>query len=133
MAFRSAVISGLAWAALGALGALGALAGLPAAAAELLMVEQPGCHWCAQWNEEVGVAYPASEESRRAPLRRVRLGDLPEDVEFDSRPVFTPTFVLIDEEGQELGRIEGYPGAHFFWPMLNQLLDAHPEATVPDS
>src|SRR6056297_1001007 len=82
MAFRSAVISGLAWAA------LGALAGLPAAAAELLMVEQPGCHWCAQW---------------------------------------------IDEEGQELGRIEGYPGAHFFWPMLNQLLDAHPEATVPDS
>ena len=120
MPLRSAILSCLVWAA------------LPTQAAELLMVEQPGCHWCQMWNKEVGVAYPAAEESRRARLRRVQISALPEDVAFASPPVFTPTFVLVDE-GRELGRIEGYPGAHFFWPMLTQLLDAHPDATVPGS
>lgn len=101
-----------------------------AMAAELIMVEQPGCHWCARWNEEIAHIYPKSEEGRRAPLRRVELNALPQDVTFASRPVFTPTFVLIDE-GRELGRIEGYPGEHFFWPLLAALLDAHPDATEP--
>lgn len=108
------------------------MATLPAPAAELIMVERPGCHWCAQWHEEIGTAYPATEESRRAPLRRVQIDALPGDVAFASKPVFTPTFVLVDE-GRELGRIEGYPGAHFFWPLLTRLLNEHPDATVPGS
>lgn len=108
------------------------LTALPAGAAELLMVEQPGCHWCAQWHEEIGPAYPNSDEARRAPLRRVRLGALPDDVTLTAPPVFTPTFILIDG-GRELGRIEGYPGADFFWPLLARLLDAHPDATGPAS
>ena len=101
----------------------------PLRAAELIMVEQHGCHWCEQWNAEIAPAYPNTEEGARAPLRRVLISDLPEDVEFTSRPVFTPTFVLV-HEGQELGRMEGYAGDEFFWFLLGQLLDAHPDATA---
>lgn len=97
-------------------------------AAELVMVEQNGCHWCAQWNAEISHIYPKTEEGQRAPLRRVDLRDLPKDIEFTSRPVFTPTFVLIDD-GKELARIEGYAGDEFFWFHLSQMLDAHPHAT----
>jgi thioredoxin-related protein len=101
----------------------------PFRAAELVMVEQHGCHWCARWNEEIGPIYPKTDEGARAPLRRVQIRDLPDDIEFRSRPVFTPTFVLVNE-GRELGRLEGYAGDEFFWFTLKKLLDAHPEATA---
>ncbi len=95
---------------------------LPALAASLVMVEQEGCPWCAKWDVEIAPIYPKTDEGMRAPLRRVDLRDLPDDIEFSSRPVFTPTFVLV-ESGQELGRIEGYAGHEFFWFLLGKLLD----------
>ncbi len=96
-----------------------------ARADQLVMVEQDGCHWCAQWDKEISHIYPKTDEGARAPLRRVNLRGLPDDITFTSRPVFTPTFVLI-RDGQELGRIEGYAGDEFFWFLLGRLLDAHP-------
>jgi thioredoxin-related protein len=97
-----------------------------AVAAELLMFEQPGCEWCARWNEEIGGAYALTEEGRRAPLRRVNISEQPlEDVRLASRASYTPTFVLV-EDGRELGRIEGYPGPDFFWPLLDRLLKRLP-------
>lgn len=114
-------------------GLLAMLAATAAAtAAELVMVRQDGCHYCEQWEADVGSAYHKTDEAERAPLRRVDITALPDDVDFDGAPVFTPTFVLV-EDGRELGRIEGYPGEHFFWPLLAQLLDAHPDATRPGS
>lgn len=101
----------------------------PLRAAELVMVEQHGCHWCAQWNAEIAPIYPKTDQGARAPLRRVQIRDLPDDIDFTSRPVFTPTFVLVNE-GRELGRLEGYAGDEFFWFTLKKLLDAHPEATA---
>ncbi|MGX0978694.1 thioredoxin-related protein [Roseovarius sp. MBR-51] len=101
----------------------------PLSAAELVMVERHGCHWCEQWNAEIGPIYSKTVEGARAPLRRVQIKDLPANVEFVSPPVFTPTFVLVDE-GRELGRIEGYAGDEFFWFILTNLLDAHPDATA---
>jgi len=98
--------------------------------AELIMIDQPGCHWCEKWDAEIGPIYPNTDEGKRAPLRRADIRNLPDDVTFASRPVFTPTFILVND-GQELGRIEGYPGEDFFWPMILQLLDEHPAATVP--
>ncbi|HEY9038182.1 MAG TPA: hypothetical protein VIN05_04475 [Roseovarius sp.] len=95
---------------------------LPVTAADLVMVEQEGCSWCARWDAEIAHIYPKTDEGMRAPLRRVDLRDLPDDIEFTSRPVFTPTFVLV-EKGQELGRIEGYAGDEFFWFLLRKLLD----------
>ena len=98
-----------------------------AQAARLVMVEQEGCYWCAQWNKEIAPIYPKTPEGRRAPLRRVDLRNLPNDIEFNSKPVFTPTFVLV-EDGKELGRLEGYAGDEFFWFLLGNLLDEHSDA-----
>lgn len=95
-----------------------------AVAAELVMIEQTGCHWCAKWNAEIGGIYEKTDEGKQAPLRRVDIHQLPEDLVFLTKPVFTPTFILM-QEGHELARIEGYPGEDFFWPMLNQLIDQH--------
>ena len=98
--------------------------GLPALAAdvELLMFEQPGCVYCARWNEEVAPEYPRTAEGRAAPLRRLDLSaPLPEGITIDGHPIFTPTFVVI-VDGVETGRLEGYPGEDFFWPLLASLL-----------
>lgn len=89
----------------------------------LVMVEQPGCPWCARWDAEVAPEYSATGAGQAAPLRRIDLhAPVPDDLKFDSEPRFTPTFILV-ENGQELGRIEGYPGEDFFWPMLETLID----------
>lgn len=99
---------------------------LQALAAELLMVERDGCHWCEKWNREIAHIYPKTEEGRIAPLRRTNIKALPKDIRFSSTVIYTPTFVLV-EEGQEQGRIEGYAGADFFWPQLSGLLAEHSE------
>ena len=89
----------------------------------LLMVEQPGCVYCARWDREIAPAYPKTEEGRLAPLRRVQLREpLPDDVTVERRATFTPTFILLDD-GVETGRIEGYPGDEFFWPLLGALIE----------
>jgi hypothetical protein len=38
---------------------------------------------------------------------------------------YSPTFVLA-QDGQEIGRIEGYPGEAFFWGLLERLLEQLP-------
>lgn len=96
----------------------------PVAAAELVMVEQPGCAWCELWNREIAPAYPNTDEGRFAPLRRVDLRALPDDIVVARRLTFTPTFLIV-EDGRELARLEGYPGEHFFWPLLVGLLSEH--------
>jgi thioredoxin-related protein len=107
-----------------ALSVLAFLAGTltPAAAAELVMFEERGCAWCSRWHEEIGPAYPKTDEGRLAPLRRVNLKERPHDLDFLSGIYATPTFVVIDQ-GHEIGRIVGYPGADFFWPMLAQIFE----------
>lgn len=96
----------------------------PAFAAELVMVEEPGCIWCARWNEEIAPAYPKTSEGRFAPLRRVDIRDLPGELTLKRRVGFTPTFLVIQDD-TELARMEGYPGEDFFWPLLTQLLTEH--------
>jgi thioredoxin-related protein len=88
----------------------------------LLMAEEDGCYWCARWHKEIAHIYPKTAEGRAAPLRRYDLhGDTP-DVVFDRKVRFTPTFILV-ENGQELGRIEGYPGEDFFWGLLGMMFE----------
>lgn len=89
----------------------------------LLMAEEHGCAWCERWNAEIAPIYPKTAEGRAAPLQRYDLhGTAPEGVTFTSRVRYTPTFILV-ENGVELGRIEGYPGEDFFWPLLTRLLE----------
>lgn len=110
--------------------ALLALTGLPPRAAELLMFEEEWCEWCERWNAEIGPIYPKSAEGKRAPLRRIDIhGSYPGDIVLESRPQFTPTFVLV-EGGREVGRIEGYPGEDFFWGLLSRIMKRLPDAAA---
>lgn len=97
----------------------------------LLMFEAPWCAWCEKWDEEIGIVYDRTVEGRRAPLQRIDINDdPPADIELERGARYTPTFVLVDQ-GREIGRIEGYPGEHFFYPMLNTLLDRLPGEPAP--
>ncbi|MGB7285886.1 MAG: transcriptional regulator [Salaquimonas sp.] len=92
-------------------------------AAELVMLEQDGCVWCQKWHKEIGLIYPKTEESARAPLRIVNINEpIPDDLAAIPIERFTPTFILV-ENGEELGRIRGYPGDEFFWFLLKEMLD----------
>ena len=105
----------------------------PTRAAELLMYEEQGCPWCRRWHAEVGIVYPKSAEGRRAPLRRLDIhGQKPDGIALAAPVRATPTFVLV-ENGREIGRITGYPGADFFWGLLDGLLErlAKLEPDVP--
>lgn len=93
----------------------------------LLMAEEDGCYWCARWHEEIAHIYPKTAEGRAAPLQRYNLHSETPDVVFTKKVHFTPTFILVDD-GQELGRIEGYPGEDFFWGLLSMLLK---DANIP--
>lgn len=89
----------------------------------LLMAEEDGCYWCAKWNEEIAHIYPKTAEGKTAPLQRYDLHSETPDVVFEKRVHFTPTFILVDD-GQEVGRIEGYAGEDFFWGLLNMMFES---------
>jgi Thioredoxin len=109
--------------ALGTLTLLAALfTSVVAQAAELLMFYDPGCVWCRRWNAEIAPSYPKTREGQQAPLRRVPIRNQARAGVALARPInVTPTFVLV-EDGQEVGRIDGYAGKDFFYPMLAELL-----------
>lgn len=86
------------------------------------MAEEQGCVWCARWNEEISHIYPKTAEGKIAPLRRYDLHNEIPDAALEKRVHFTPTFVLI-QDGKEVGRIEGYPGADFFWGLLTMMFE----------
>lgn len=87
-------------------------------AAELVLFEAADCEWCEAWNREIGEIYPLTEEAKIAPLRRIDISaERPADLTHIRAIMFTPTFVLM-ENGQEVGRILGYPGEEFFWGLL---------------
>lgn len=98
-------------------------------ATELVMVDDEGCVWCARWEEEIGPAYPKSSEGAFAPLRKINIRDVADEIEVARRVNFTPTFLIV-QEGREVARIEGYPGAHFFFPLVEQLLVKNTEYSV---
>ncbi|MGJ8616683.1 MAG: hypothetical protein ACSHWS_07550 [Sulfitobacter sp.] len=100
---------------------IAAFTALPADAVELVMVDQRGCIYCERWEAEIGPIYPKTAEGRFAPLRRVDIRAVADDVDLKRRVVFTPTFLVVDE-GAELIRLEGYPGEEFFWPLLDEIL-----------
>lgn len=105
---------------LGALVATGAMA-----QPNLVMVEQAGCLYCQRWDAEIAPAYPKTAEGQYAPLIRADLRQgPPEGITYERRVTFTPTFILV-ENGQEIARLEGYPGEDFFWPVLTRLLSDH--------
>ncbi|WP_323770404.1 thioredoxin family protein [Antarctobacter sp.] len=91
----------------------------------LIMVEQPGCAYCAAWDDQIAPAYPHTDEGQFAPLERADLHmGPPEGVTYARRVNFTPTFILV-KGGEEIARMEGYVGEDFFWPLYARLLEEH--------
>ena len=90
-------------------------------AAELIMVRQSGCPYCAVRDREIGPIYGNTEVDKRAPLRMVDLHDRL-SISLKSPVIYTPTFVLVEKD-REVGRIEGYTGGHFFWGFLERLIE----------
>lgn len=91
-------------------------------ATELLIFYLEGCQPCIQFDKDVGKIYPKTEEAALAPLRHVPFGASPPNVELRGEINVAPTFVLIDN-GQEMGRIEGYISDEAFWMSLTRLLN----------
>ena len=91
-------------------------------AAELIMFEQAGCAWCETFDREIAPIYPKTAEGKRAPLRRVNIDQpVPSDLGFVEVERLAPVFVLV-HNGQEIGRIRGYPGEDHFWGLLGALM-----------
>ena len=86
--------------------------------AVLVMVRDPGCPYCARWDEEVSRSYRMSEEGRFAPLVQRTRGDA--EISHLKKIVYSPTFVML-AYGEEVGRIVGYQGSDLFWMQLEQL------------
>jgi thioredoxin-related protein len=98
----------------------------PAATSELVMFEQYGCPWCQRWNNEIGAIYDRTPEARRLPLRRVKVDRQETGVKLKEPVRYTPTFVVVDDEGAEVGRITGYINDASFWGLLSALLSKLP-------
>jgi len=86
-----------------------------ATAGELVMFRRAGCPWCQAWDREV--AYAKTALGRELPLRMAGLDGESPDIVLKAPVRYSPTFVLV-EDGREIARIEGYPGADFFWGLL---------------
>lgn len=87
------------------------------------MFREEGCPYCAQWEREIGEVYPRTAEAKHAPLQRIDVQErLPAEVSLDGEIRYTPTFVLV-EGGEEIDRIEGYPGEEAFWALLGRMLE----------
>ncbi len=98
----------------------------------LMMVEQDGCPWCERWKAEIGPIYPKTAEGRIAPLVKVMIHEpLEKGITLNSPPVYTPTFILLND-GQEVGRIEGYQSDEFFWWFMETMIKKLPEDLQKD-
>lgn len=85
----------------------------------LVLVQDPGCPYCARWTAEVWPGLSKSPENDFAPLTRLMRAD-PRAGRFKG-VAYSPTFILL-KDGDEVGRIVGYPGPDFFWGYLDKLL-----------
>jgi thioredoxin-related protein len=100
-----------------------------ASAAELVMFRRDGCSWCQAWDRDIGPIYGKTDIGQRAPIRMVYIDRDRTTITLSSPVIYTPTFVLVDK-GREVGRIEGYPGDHFFWGLLERLVQQLPSGAA---
>ena len=90
----------------------------------LLLVESPGCPFCAAFRREVLPGYAARAEGRAAVLVPVPLdGPWPDGLALAQAPYATPTFILLRDR-VEIGRFQGYESPDWFWRELGALLAA---------
>src|SRR3546814_19378623 len=87
---------------------------------------------CLRLDREIAPIDPKTAEGHQAPLRRVDVTrPWASDIAGIGGDIYTPTFIVV-ENGTEVARLRGYPGEHFFWPLLNEMLQRLPHLQ-PDS
>ena len=90
----------------------------------LVMVDRAGCSFCAAWRREILPGYGAHATGRALPLAVVPIdGPWPDGLVLDRAPRITPSFLILRDR-VEIARLEGYPGARYFWPALDGLIPA---------
>ncbi|MFV0295306.1 MAG: thioredoxin fold domain-containing protein [Hyphomicrobiaceae bacterium] len=96
----------------------------------LLVYERDGCGWCVRFRRNISPEYENSYLSSRVPMKYVQLAEqasLPYRLKYGVAG--TPTSVLVDVRGREVGRIGGYPGggAKTFLKDVEALLEKLPK------
>jgi hypothetical protein len=87
---------------------------------QLLMVTSSHCPWCEAFEDEVGHGYARTKDAEILPLRRHDFyAAMPADLVHITPATMTPTFIIL-KNGEEVGRIIGYPGAELFWWRLSE-------------
>lgn len=111
----------IAVAALGlALGTGAAQAGEPVG--RLIYFKHNACPWCEVFDDEVGGIYAQTDEGRELPMTTVNtLEDAASFPVLRKTVRLVPTFVVLDRDGREQGRLRGY-SHDFFWAQLNELI-----------
>lgn len=77
---------------------------------KLVVYETASCGWCVRFRKDVAPAYRESRYQKLAPLTYVGL-DRPQTHTFklSGRISVTPIVVLVDADGKEINRLQGYP------------------------
>jgi hypothetical protein len=89
----------------------------------LLVVMQDGCGPCTYFAENIGPKYRRSEQAEKAPLRYIDIRDLSANKTYQTKGAFaTPTLLMIDGFGREVGRSVGSPHTV---DDLKQMVDRH--------
>jgi thiol-disulfide isomerase/thioredoxin len=91
---------------------------------QLVVFETESCVWCQRFREHIAPAYQASSLEGRAPLRYVHIDEQrTAGYRLAHRVVATPTFVLVDPQAREVGRLRGMPpGSDAFAKQVTQML-----------
>jgi thioredoxin-related protein len=100
-----------------------------ASAFELINIHSDSCSYCQKFQREVGDSgYNANPISVTVPMVTVNVGnDLPQWLTqaLDEGRIhqirYTPTFILVDEDYNEVGRFAGYHSPEWFFEKVNSI------------
>lgn len=93
---------------------------------ELVVMEAPGCIYCAIFRRDVLPAYQSSERGKDVPIRFMDVNDAGVEALGLDQPVnIVPTFVIF-KRNKEIGRLPGYVGPEAFFHTINFLISTAP-------
>lgn len=98
----------------------------------VIVFESESCGWCKRFRASVAPRYELSATDAKAPLRYVDISAQRQSgYRLSSRITTTPTFVLVDTSGREVGRLNGVPmGRGEFEKEIERLLEKIPAGSA---
>jgi thioredoxin-related protein len=98
----------------------------------VIVFESESCGWCKRFRASVAPRYELSATDSKAPLRYVDISAQRQSgYRLTSRVTTTPTFVLVDTMGREVGRLNGVPmGRGEFEKEIERLLEKIPAGSA---